>query len=73
MPSVPDRVAAIVTRHRCDPEPRTEPVSDRIERETWMCPVGAAVELYVHDGGHGLGPVGNEMLWEFLEGHLLPE
>ncbi len=73
LPSAPDRVAAITTRHGCEPEPLTEPVSDRIERQTWVCPVGAAVEPYVHDGGHGLRPVGHEMLWEFFGLRPLPD
>jgi polyhydroxybutyrate depolymerase len=71
--SVPDRVASIATRNGCVPRPLVETISDLIERRSWTCPPGAEVQLIVHEGGHGLGPVGFEMIQEFFEQHPLPE
>lgn len=72
-PSVPDRVAGIAARNGCQPGPQAEMVNDRIERNSWTCPPGAEVELIVHDGGHGMGPVGYEAISEFFGRHPMPE
>jgi polyhydroxybutyrate depolymerase len=72
-PSVPDRVAAIAARNGCEPGPLVEAISDRVEARSWRCPSGAEVELVVHDGGHGIGPVGYETIQAFFEQHPLPE
>lgn len=72
-PSVLDRVAGIAARNGCQPGPEVETISDRIERSSWICPPGAEVELLIHDGGHGMGPVGYETIFEFFRQHAMPE
>jgi polyhydroxybutyrate depolymerase len=52
-PSIPEITAAWATRDGCEAEPQTVEVTDDVDRLTWPCPKGVAVELYrVADGGH---------------------
>jgi len=77
---MPSRMAGIAARNGCEPEPLIEAIEGERERWNWACPVGAEVELIVHDGGHtwmaspwGPYPTTTEMVWEFFEQHALPE
>jgi len=79
--SVPDRVGAMAARNGCATIPRSEVVSDEVERLSWDCPEAATVELLVIDGGRHVWPKtlngdpfdAEHVIWEFFEQHAMPE
>ena len=50
-PSIPEVTAAWAGRNGCEPEADEERVADDVLLQTFPCPVGAATELYVVEGG----------------------
>jgi polyhydroxybutyrate depolymerase len=77
--SIPDRVANVAVRNRCNPAFTTEAIDENRERWSWDCPAPASVELIVHDRWHMWDPYPDEtpgttdLIWEFFEQHPMPE
>lgn len=59
-PSIPEIVAEWAERNGCGPEPEETRIADDVLLVAYDCPVGAAVELYVIEGGGHAWP-GSEL------------
>lgn len=61
-----------VTTNECDPAPEEVALSADVTHHRYTCANGAALEVYLHPGGHGWpsemspGIETNQVIWEFL-------